>query len=266
MQAAFLYRWTNKATGMWYVGCRTAKGCFPDDGYICSSKHLKPLIEANPYDWEREVLMYGGSEYVREIEAKFLQYLDAKADTTSYNRHNGDMKFHTIGATLTEEQRRKKSESSKGRVVSEETKEKLRQKRMGADNPFYGKQHTPEHMDKIKAALARDNPAKRSEVKAKIAAKSKERSMDHLYTEEVKAKHREGVKRGWVTTPKECRNLMYGDKNPAKRDDVREKISASLQGHAPTRTGPHSEETKAKISAKRKTYWAQKRAEKTSNV
>jgi hypothetical protein len=90
--------------------------------------------------------------------------------------------------------------------------------------------------------------------------------MDHLYTEEVKAKHREGVKKGWVTTPKERRNLMYGGKNPAKRDDVREKISASLQGHAPTRTGPHSEETKAKISAKRKAYWAQKRAEKISNV
>ena len=261
MQAAFLYRWTNTDTGMWYVGCRTAKNCSPSDGYICSSKHVKPLIEESPNSWNREILMFGESKYVREIEAKFLQCVNAKNDDMSYNKHNGDMRFHTIGTTLTEDQRRKRSESLKGRVVSEDTKEKLRQKRMGADNPFYGKQHTPEHMEKIKAALSRDNPSKRPEVKAKLSEKAKSRNMDHLRTDEARAKHKEAMQHAWTTTPKEDRNLMFGDKNPSRRDDVREKISASLKGHAPTRTGPHSEESKAKMSASKKAYWDKKRLE-----
>lgn len=40
----FLYCWTHNATGKWYVGSRTAPGCNPDDGYICSSKAVKEMI------------------------------------------------------------------------------------------------------------------------------------------------------------------------------------------------------------------------------
>lgn len=261
MKSAFLYRWTHAPSGMWYIGCRTAKNCSPNDGYICSSKHVKPLIEESPNSWDREILMFGESKYVREMEAKYLQSLNAKNDNMSYNRHNGDMKFHTIGAKLTEEDIRKKSEKAKGRVVSEETKEKIRKKRIGSNNPFYGKKHTPEHMEKLRTILLHDNPSKRPEVKAKIAAKSKERGTDHLRTDEARAKHKEGMQRAWTTTPKENRNLMFGDKNPSRRDDVRDKISASLKGHAPTRTGPHSEESKAKMSASKKAYWAKKKSE-----
>lgn len=56
MTLAYVYKWTELATGKWYVGARGARGCHPDDGYICSSKVVKPLILANPDGWKREIL------------------------------------------------------------------------------------------------------------------------------------------------------------------------------------------------------------------
>jgi hypothetical protein len=44
---AYLYRWTHIPSQKWYVGSRTGKGCHPDDGYICSSKIVKPMITEN---------------------------------------------------------------------------------------------------------------------------------------------------------------------------------------------------------------------------
>jgi len=97
MTTAFLYKWTEISTGMWYRGSRTKHGCHPDDGYICSSKIVKPKILANPSDWVREIECIGEPKYIRDLETKYLKILDAKNDTMSYNQHNQDGKFHTIG-------------------------------------------------------------------------------------------------------------------------------------------------------------------------
>ena len=90
MTTAFLYKWTEISTGMWYRGSRTAKNCHPDDGYICSSKIVKPKILANPSDWVREIECIGESKYILELEAKYLKTLDARNDPMSYNQHNGN--------------------------------------------------------------------------------------------------------------------------------------------------------------------------------
>lgn len=94
---AFVYRWTNLATGQWYIGSRTAQGCHPEDGYICSSRRIKPLIESNQTSWHREILCIGEPAEMIELETRLLQSLDAKNDPLSYNQHNGDGKFTTAG-------------------------------------------------------------------------------------------------------------------------------------------------------------------------
>lgn len=94
---AYLYKWTQKSTNKYYIGSRTAKNCHPLDGYICSSKVVKPLILENPSDWEREVLVIGSSDYIRNLESSYLHSIDAKNDPMSYNMHNGDGKFTTAG-------------------------------------------------------------------------------------------------------------------------------------------------------------------------
>ena len=62
------------------------------------------------------------------------------------------------GKKLSEETRRKLSEAHKGnkvmlgRKLSEETRKKMSESQKGAKNHFYGKKHTPETIEKIKAA------------------------------------------------------------------------------------------------------------------
>jgi len=94
---AYLYKWTHVPTGMWYVGSRSAKGCHPDDGYLCSSGVVKPLILENQNEWKRDVLILGDPEYIINLENNYLQKLDAKNDPMSYNKHNGDGIYVTFG-------------------------------------------------------------------------------------------------------------------------------------------------------------------------
>jgi hypothetical protein len=56
---AYLYRWTQESTGMWYEGSRTAQKCHPNDGYICSAPAVETMITENQADWTREVLVIG---------------------------------------------------------------------------------------------------------------------------------------------------------------------------------------------------------------
>ena len=96
----YLYKLTQKSTGKWYVGSRTAKNCKPNEGYICSSRHVKPMYMANPSDWVREILVVGPVDYIRDLETKYLNYFDAKHNVMSFNLHNGDGKFTTAGKKL----------------------------------------------------------------------------------------------------------------------------------------------------------------------
>ena len=97
MMQAFLYKWTQQSTGKWYIGSRTAKGCHPGDGYICSSKIVKPMILENRDDWVRDVLCIGEPSYICELEAEYLKLINANDNSYSYNLHNGDGKFSMTG-------------------------------------------------------------------------------------------------------------------------------------------------------------------------
>ena len=129
---AYVYKWTYKPTYKWYIGSRTAKGCNPDDGYICSSKIVKPMIKSNPDEWIREIIATGKPEEMRELEAELLDLFDAKNDTRSFNMHNGDGKFTTAGKIHSDESRAKMSAAKKGKP---------------------GKPHNEEHRAKISASM-----------------------------------------------------------------------------------------------------------------
>ena len=104
------------------MGSRTAKVCHPGDGYICSSATVKPLILANPSDWEREVLCFGSAEYIRELEVKYLHALDARNDPCSFNKTNGGKNFNGAVAH-SPETRAKMSAAKKGKKISPMSRE-----------------------------------------------------------------------------------------------------------------------------------------------
>lgn len=157
----YVYKWTHLPTLKWYVGSRTAKGCHPNDGYICSSRHVKPRIIDNPTEWQKTIVATGTPDEMRQLEAELLDCADAKNDKRSFNLHNGDGKFTTAGKKLgpfTDEHLTNMSKATKGRSNiwakgkpswnkglsgyykhSDETKKKISEKQRGKNNHMYGK-------------------------------------------------------------------------------------------------------------------------------
>jgi hypothetical protein len=146
--SSFVYKWIHLPTGKWYIGCRTAKGCHPNDGYITSSKLVKTLINTNPEEWQREILHTGSPEEILSLEVALLKESDAKNNPLSYNQHNGDGKFTRTGVKVPLETRLKQSESIKkvhpnrgkpspnrGKTASLETREKQRLAKLGKKRP-----------------------------------------------------------------------------------------------------------------------------------
>jgi hypothetical protein len=182
---SFVYKWIHLPTGKWYIGSRTAKGCHPADGYISSSQLIKPLIKQNPTEWKREVIKTGSPEEMIKLETTLLESLDAKHNPMSFNQHNGDGKFTRTGVKVSEDTRKKQSESIKkvhpnrgkpspnrGKIASEETRkkqselklgkkrkpfteqtrDKIRQAKLGSNNPSYGKSPSKETREKLRQA------------------------------------------------------------------------------------------------------------------
>ena len=182
---SFVYKWIHLPTGKWYIGSRTAKGCHPEDGYISSSQLIKPLIKQNPTEWKREVIKTGSPEEMIKLETTLLESLDAKHNPMSFNQHNGDGKFTRTGVVVSEDTRKKQSESikkvhpnrgkpspNKGKVASEETRKKqsesklgkkrkpfteqtrdnIRQAKLGSNNPSYGKTPSKATREKLRQA------------------------------------------------------------------------------------------------------------------
>ena len=138
MTTAYIYKWTHIPTNKWYIGSRTKENCHPDDGYVCSSKIVKPLIENAPNEWRREILHTGNPVDMLLLEAQILESLDAKNDKNSYNLHNGDGKFTTAGITMSEEWRQKISRSNTGKKKSIESRENYkRANQLKAKDPAY---------------------------------------------------------------------------------------------------------------------------------
>lgn len=93
---AYVYKWTHLPTMKWYIGSRTAVGCHPDDGYLCSSYHVKPLIESQQDEWKREIISTGTPKEMRFLEEEILELFNAKNDPRSFNRSN-----KVMGKTIT---------------------------------------------------------------------------------------------------------------------------------------------------------------------
>ena len=88
IHSPFIYRWVHIPTGKWYIGCHASKNCSTDDGYICSSKIVKPLIKDKPNEWERTVLHHGTRKEMYVQETLLLVLYGAKDNPMSFNKHN----------------------------------------------------------------------------------------------------------------------------------------------------------------------------------
>lgn len=165
MNTAYVYKWTHIPTLKWYVGSRTAKNAHPDDGYICSSTLVKPMIVKNPEEWKREIISVGEPEDIFNLETEILNLFDARNDTRSFNGHNNDGIYYV---RLTDEARRQMSDRmkgtswNKGRAQSEELKLRKSLKMRGVKKPPMTQIHYQNIVNRIK-----ENYATKPEIREK---------------------------------------------------------------------------------------------------
>ena len=194
---AFVYKWTHIPSMKWYIGSRTAEGCNPTDGYICSSNLVKPMIIESTSEWKREIIATGMSDEMYKLETEILQLFDARKDPMSFNGHNNDGNFFSPipwnkGLTSISDKRVAKN----GKSISTGSKGKTGL--TGVKNGMFGKVAWNKGLDKSNPSVARysstlkvngyrknkcvgdDNPAKRIEVR-KILSELKTGKLNPLW-------------------------------------------------------------------------------------
>jgi len=219
---AYIYKWTHLPTSKWYIGSRTKNNCHPDDGYICSSKLVKPLIKSSPSEWQREIISTGSPEEIILLECNILQTLDAKNDPQSYNMHNGNGDFTTAGIEMPKSWKEKISSSNTGKKRTPEQKEhyKLANQKKAKDPDYILKLKKPKppgHGKRVSESLK--GRTKTEEHKSALS-KSQKASSERLRTGKSYSE-------------------IFGD---TKSKEIRQKISASQKGRPcnnPTVVCPH---------------------------
>jgi hypothetical protein len=166
---AYVYKWTHIPTLKWYIGSRTAVRCNPDDGYLCSSKRIKPLILTNKNEWKREILATGSPEDMLKFEGEILQIFDARNDPRSFNGHNNDGDYKILSGDknpmkdpkVAEKNHLKQKGQKRPSILGDnhpnkrpEIAEKIRNSHLGKDHPWM---------------LGEKNVMKRSEVVKKLS-------------------------------------------------------------------------------------------------
>ena len=215
--SAYLYKWTHIASQMWYIGSRTRKNCHPDDNYICSSKSVKPLIVNNRNEWIREILCIGLPTDIRVLESEYLTKLDAKNNLMSFNKHNGDGKFSSIGISPWNKDKIglqvawNKNLSSEqqpfyGKSFTDAVRKKLSESQTDSNNSMYGKDpwnkgsrglYTQSNEANEKRRLKLVDIPRSEETKAKIRATkaaNKQKAVNNSDTTNLVSKNINGLK------------------------------------------------------------------------
>lgn len=133
----FVYLWYDKKHKRFYIGCRWGH---ENDGYVCSSVWMKQGYKHRPKDFKRKILsrVYTNKKELLEEEFRWLSLIkDDELGKKYYNLHN-----HHYGHWSTDENSKlsvgekislshKKDPNwgiwGKNKLITEETKEKLRE-------------------------------------------------------------------------------------------------------------------------------------------
>lgn len=138
MSNAYVYRMRERTTNKWYVGVHS--GINPD--YICSSKIVLPLYNANPENWDRKILRYGEVDTMWALEESILRKLDAIKNPNSYNANIGGKYFRTeIG-----------SSGHRGKTHSDAVRKQISSSMVGNTNNPKGRKFTESHRAKMSAS------------------------------------------------------------------------------------------------------------------
>lgn len=139
------------------------------------------------------------------LKLDMIRQINKKSKCKSCRDYNGE-KNPMYGKKHTLEIKEKISKINTGRILSDEHKEKISNKIKGKNHPMYGKKHTDESKNKIRC---------------KHLGKTGLVGVNHpMYGKHHSIKSK-------LKISKSLKGKMVGDKNPSKRQDVRNKMRLS---------------------------------------
>lgn len=223
-----IYKITNLVNGKTYIGQHKYKNLY--DSYMGSGKHLK-----------RAQKKYGIENFEKEIIYSRIQYKETADDMERF----AIAKERSIGKAEYNIADGGQGGGIKGTKLSEETKRKISESLKGNKNGC-GK-HSEEHNKKISDALKRKSLSEETRRKLSEAHKGKKRGP---MSEEQKRKISESRK----------------GKGKPRTDETKQKISEALKGntHALGTKHNRSEEYRKKMSEAKKKYYREKNLLKTN--
>lgn len=186
MNDSFVYCWSDHATAKVYVGIH--KGT-DDDGYVCSSKHMKKAYVERPQDFTRQIIARGSFNDCAVFEVSINKQLVKNLDTC-YNRTAGKAivldeearkligqktRLFRTGRKMPPEIGLAISKAKKGKKFSKEHREALSRAQKG-------RKDSPERIAIRAVALKGINKGLKSDlVKSKISLRVKELWQDPEY-------------------------------------------------------------------------------------
>lgn len=188
---SFVYCWTDHKTNKLYVGVH--KGTL-DDGYVCSSRHFMKEYKTRPSDFTRQIIANGINEDMRVFESKILQAANAGKEDSFYNMHENNGKFYWKGARgkFSEEHKEKLRLAKLGIKQSKETIAKRVSKNIGKKRSIEtcqkigdahrGKTISKEHKEKMRQNRL-DNPNKTEWAKKAGKASQEKRKNNPNYSQ-----------------------------------------------------------------------------------
>jgi len=235
---SFVYCWTDHRSNKLYVGMH--KG-HPDDGYITSSKHLKKEYKERPNDFTREILTRNTYEVCRDFEIAIIKAMFSQ-NIPCYN-------LNAAGAILyTPEVREKISKTHKGKSISAEHIEAIKHWNRNERKP--ASKETREKIRQKKLGVKRGVLSE--EWRRKISESGKGLKRPEGFGAAITARQLGKKRRPLTEEEKEKQRIAHtGHKHTPETIEKLKAAKANM-----------SSETKAKMSEARKRYWEQKRLEK----
>jgi NUMOD3 motif len=192
----FVYIWFDRKHKRFYIGCRWGH---ENDGYICSSKWMKDSFKRRPKDFKRKILarLITTKKELLDEEFKWLSMIKTEElGKKYYNLHNyrfghwsmDDKKTLSVGEKISLSHRNDPNWGnwSKGRLHSDEAKEKLRE----ANRKQFEDQEQRE-MRRQKSLELWSNPEYLEKQRLARSKKGFYKGFNKKHTEESKQKMRE---------------------------------------------------------------------------
>jgi len=196
----FVYIWRDRKCNRYYIGAHWGT---ENDGYICSSTWMRNSYKRRPQDFKRRIL-YKSDDKINTFEKEMLILNHIKEEELGKKYYNICVfsKYNKYIRKFSNEIVEKHKKTNIGRVVSDQTKEKIRQS-------LLGKQHTIERrinqsiaQKKLNRWNGNNNPSKIPDLLEKIIANKtgKKRTL------EQKRNISEGVKNSKIKQKKNKEN------------------------------------------------------------